>query len=317
MDVLQRERRIAEIAGTQLGVVSGAQLRAAGFGEGAIKRRLRAGRLHRIHRGVYLVGHVVAAEGATEMAAAVACGAGSVISYRSAARLWGLPSLASWRTPVEVTVPGRDPGRRRGIRIYRVRCLDPRDVRSVLGIPATSPARTLVDLAAVLPMGAAEGAIAEARTQRLVRDRDLFDQLKRSRGRRGVAVLRQLLALERGPALTRSEAERRIVRLFRAAALPEPEANARIQRMEVDFLWRSQRVVVEVDGYQYHSHARAFERDRERDGILVANGYAVIRITWSQLVQNPEAVIARVAAALALAQASVASNSRCGCRTGG
>jgi very-short-patch-repair endonuclease/predicted transcriptional regulator of viral defense system len=299
-DAVERERRIAEIAGKQLGVVSAAQLRAAGFGEGAIKRRLRAGRLHRIHRGVYLVGHGVAAEGATEMAAIVACGPGSAISHRSAARLWGLPSLASWRTPVEVTVPGRDPGRKRAIRVYRVGDLDARDVRSALGIPATSPARTLLDLAAVLPMGAIEGAIAEARAHRLVRDRDLFDQLKRSRGRRGVAALRQMLALERGPALTRSEAERRIVRLFRAAALPEPEANVRIHRLEVDFLWRPQRVVVEVDGYRYHSHARAFERDRERDGILVANGYAVIRVTWSQLLQNPEAVIARVAATLAL-----------------
>jgi very-short-patch-repair endonuclease len=145
-----------------------------------------------------------------------------------------------------------------------------------------------------------ECAIAEARAQRLVRDRDLLDQLARNRGRRGVAVLRQMLARERGPVLTRSEAERRIVRLFRAAALPQPEANARIHRLEVDFLWRSQRVVVEVDGYRYHSNARAFERDRERDGILVANGYAVIRVTWRQLVQSREAVIARVAAALAL-----------------
>jgi predicted transcriptional regulator of viral defense system len=119
-DAVERERRIAEIAGKQLGVVSAAQLRAAGFGEGAIKRRLCAGRLHRIHRGVYLVGHVVAAEGATEMAAIVASGAGSAISHRSAARLWGLPSLASWRTPVEVTVPGCDPARKRAIRVYRV-----------------------------------------------------------------------------------------------------------------------------------------------------------------------------------------------------
>jgi very-short-patch-repair endonuclease len=303
-DAVERERRIAQLAAKQLGVVSARQLHAAGFGEGAIKRRLRAGRLHRVHRGVYLVGHAIAAQGATEMAAVVACGSGSVTSHRSAAHLIELPSLASWRIPVEVTVAGRDPGRKRNIRIYRVAELDPRDVQSVAGVPVTSPARTLVDLAAVLPIAQLECAIAEARAQRLVRERDLLEQMQHARGRRGIAALRQLLSLERGPALTRSEAERRLIRLVRAAALPEPEANARIHRMEVDFLWRPQRVAVEVDGFRYHSNARAFERDRERDATLVASGYVVIRVTWRQIVRSPEAVIARVAAALALGSAT-------------
>jgi very-short-patch-repair endonuclease len=94
------------------------------------------------------------------------------------------------------------------------------------------------------------------------------------------------------------------MRLVRAAALPEPEANVRIHRMEVDFLWQRQRVVVEVDGFRYHSNSRAFERDRERDATLVASGHVVLRVTWGQIVRNPEVVIARVAAALALGAAS-------------
>jgi very-short-patch-repair endonuclease len=203
-----------------------------------------------------------------------------------------------------VTVAGRDPGRKRNIRIYRVADLDARDVQIVAGVPVTSPARTLVDLAAVLPTVQLECAVAEALAQQLVRERDLLEHIQRARGRRGIAALRQLLSLERGPALTRSEAERRLLRLVRAAALPEPEANVRIHRMEVDFLWRRQRVVVEVDGFRYHSNGRAFERDRERDATLVASGYVVLRVTWRQLVRNPETVIARVAAALALGAAT-------------
>jgi very-short-patch-repair endonuclease len=114
-----------------------------------------------------------------------------------------------------------------------------------------------------------------------------------------VAALRRVLELERGPVITRSKAERTLAALMRAAALPTPEVNARINRLEVDFLWRTHRVVVEVDGYAYHAGRRAFEQDRERDAILVAGGYAVLRITWRQLTSRPEAVIAKIAAALA------------------
>ncbi|MGH7502884.1 MAG: DUF559 domain-containing protein [Longimicrobiales bacterium] len=299
-DAVERERAIADIAARQRGVVSARQLREAGFGESAIKRRLRGGRLHRLYRGVYLVGHAVAAEGAVEMGAVIACGNGSVVSHWGAARLWGFASHASSNLPVDVTVPGRDPGPKRGIRVYRVRHLERRDVRSIRGIPVTSPARTLLDLAAIVSSDVLECAMAEARVRKLVSDRDIADQLERNPGRRGASRLRRLLDLERGPALTRSEAERRLAALLRAASLPAPETNVRVNSLEVDFLWRKQRVVVEVDGYAYHSNARAFERDRERDASLVASGNVVIRFTWRQLTGRPEAVVARVAAALAL-----------------
>lgn len=296
----EREQAIAELAARQCGVVSARQLRNAGFGRGAISRRLRLGRLHRLHRGIYLVGHPVAPEGAAETAALLACGPGSVISHRSAARLWDL-GIADASGGVEVTViVGCDPRHRPGIRVHHVRRLDPRDVRRVHGLAVTAPARTLLDLAAVLPLDDFECAFAAAQGRGLVRDRDLADQLKRCGGRRGAKAFRLLVDRSRGQGLTRSEAERRLVRLLLAAELPEPKTNARLGRLEVDFLWSAQGVIVEVDGFKHHSGAVAFERDRDRDGALVAKGYAVTRITWHQLVARPEAVVARIAAALAV-----------------
>lgn len=294
----RRERTIAELASRPRGVVTASQLRAAGFDRQAIKRRLRAGRLHRLHRGVYLVGHRVAPAGAAELAAVLACGAGSVVSHDTAARLWRLPAFLDGNGPIHVTVPGRDARSRPGVVVHRVRALSRRDVRRVDGIPATCPARTLLDLASVLPLHELELTLADARALGLVSDRDLSDVLTRAGTRRGAGVLRRLLELERSDGLSRSEAERRLFALVRAAGLPLPKKNARVGRLQVDFLWLREKLIVEVDGYAYHSSMRAFERDRERDAQLAARGHTVIRVTWRQLRDGPEAVVARIAAAL-------------------
>ncbi|MGH2993241.1 MAG: endonuclease domain-containing protein [Solirubrobacterales bacterium] len=180
-----------------------------------------------------------------------------------------------------------------------MRALDRCDVRAVDGIPVTSPARSLLDLASVLPTSELERALAEAQVRRIVTRRALVDQLERNRGRSGVRALRRAVEVPGGPAATRSEAERRLLRLVRAAELPVPRVNARLGRYEVDFMWREQRLVAEVDGYAYHANRRAFERDRERDAALAAAGYTVLRLTWRQLVNTPEAVVARLAAVLA------------------
>ncbi|HEX7089989.1 MAG TPA: type IV toxin-antitoxin system AbiEi family antitoxin domain-containing protein [Longimicrobiales bacterium] len=296
----QRERIIAELAGRQRGVVTASQLRAAGFDQQAIKRRLRAGRLHRLHRGVYLAGHPVSPDGAAELAAVLACGAGSVVSHQTSARLWRLPAFLERTGPIHVTVAGRDARHRPGIVVHRVRALAPPDVRHVDGIPATSPARTLLDLASLLPLHDLELTLADARALRLVTDRDLAEVLERAGTGRGAGALRRLLELERSHGLSRSEAERRLFTLVQAAALPLPKKNARVGRLQVDFLWRREKVVVEVDGYAYHSSKRAFERDRERDAQLAAHGHTVIRVTWRQLRDGAEAVVARIAAALAV-----------------
>jgi len=209
--------------------------------------------------------------------------------------MWSLP--CDDPNEIHVTVPGRDPGAHPGIRIHRVRRLDPLDVRRCHRIPITAPARTLLDLAEVLPIRTLERAVNEARIRRLVRPNQLLDVLERSPGRRGAGALRELL--DHDPAFTRSEAEARLLHLLRAAGLPPTAVNARIGRYEVDFLWREQRLVVEFDGYAYHSTRAAFERDRGRDADLQAAGYRVMRVTWRQLVETPEAVVARIAQALA------------------
>ncbi|MGH2961347.1 MAG: DUF559 domain-containing protein [Solirubrobacterales bacterium] len=295
----RRERAIAELAARQRGVVTRAQLLDAGLTAHAIDHRLRSARLHALHRGVYLVGHAVVADGARELAAVLACGPRAVLSHRSAARVWRV--LAGPADELEVTVVGRDPGRKRGIRIHCVAALARRDVRMLGGIPITSAARTLLDLAAVVAPRELERALAEAEARRLTRRTDLTFLLARAGPRPGVRALRALLDSDDGPALTRSEAEERFLALIRAAELPAPEVNVRIGAHEVDFLWRHQRLIVEVDGFAFHSSRVAFERDRRRDAELVVLGFRVVRITWRQIVEQPEAVVGRVAQALATA----------------
>jgi very-short-patch-repair endonuclease len=292
------DRLIARIAARQNGVVSRTQLLAAGVAASSIDRRLRAGRLHPVHRGVYLVGHVAMPDGAPEMAAVLAYGRGAVISHHTATFWWQfLPHPAEQR-PIDITVAGRHPGRRSDIRVHRVASLARRDFWIRDSVPITTPARTLLDLAAVASADELDRAFAEAQVLRLVDARGLEDQIARNLGRRGLCALRRLI--DDGPGPTRNEAERRLLRLVRDAGLPEPRVNTRIGRYEVDFLWPEHRLAVEIDGFAAHGNRRAFERDRNRDAALAAAGYTVLRITWRQLVGRPEAVVARIAAALAV-----------------
>jgi very-short-patch-repair endonuclease/predicted transcriptional regulator of viral defense system len=290
------DEAIARLAARQHGVVSRAQLRSAGIGDGAIARRIQSCRLHRVHRGVYLVGHTVAPSRAREMAAVLACGPRAVVSHRTAAGLWALLS-PDGPSAVDVTVVDSWAQSRPGVKVHLARRLEKRDVRGLDGISITSPARTLLDLAAVVPPDAFERALAEAEARRLVRERDLTDVLSRNRGRRGAGVLRAFFVGQEA-VLQRSRAERRLLSLVRAAALPAPELNTRLGRFEVDFLWRAERLIVEVDGYAFHGGRAAFERDRRRDAELQAEGLKVMRVTWRQLVGEPDAVIARLSRAL-------------------
>jgi very-short-patch-repair endonuclease len=166
------------------------------------------------------------------------------------------------------------------------------------GIPVTSPARTLLDLAAVAPSHDLERAFDEALTQRLTTTASLTAAVERAQGHHGAGRVRALLARSEEPALTRSEAERRFLALVREARLPAPMVNAHVAGYLVDFLWRDSRLIVEIDGYRFHSSRAAFERDRLRDAELNAAGFRVVRVTWRQLVEEPVAVIARLARAL-------------------
>jgi very-short-patch-repair endonuclease len=264
--------------------------------EHAIDHRLRSGRLHALYQGVYLLGHPVPVPGARELGAVLACGPGSVVSHRTAAGLWKL--LPHSPGEIEVTVAGPRRDSRRGIRVHRTSSLDRRDVRMLHGIPITTPARTLLDLAGGLPTRQLEQAVAEAYARGLTNRSQLASLLARIGPRPGIPALRSLLDADRAPALTRSQAEERFLALVRAAELPPPESNVRLGTYQVDFLWREQRLIVEINGFAFHSSRTAFERDRRRDAELAALGYRVIRVTWRQIVDRPEAVIARIAGAL-------------------
>jgi very-short-patch-repair endonuclease len=294
---------IAAIAGEQYGVVSRRQLLDVGLGPGAVHSRVRRLGLHPLHRGVYAVGHPALVPLAREMAALLAYGPGAVISHRSAGALWRIVGPDGLdNAPVDLTLP-RGAGRSRaGVRVHRARRLAQDDVRLLQRIPLTAPCRTLLDLAEVVNVRELESAYCEAIVRRLVSEAALRRTLRNSEGRRGIGPLTMLLDGQAGLSLTRSQAEENMLALVRDAGLPTPQVNIRVHGHLVDFLWRRERVVVEVDGYRFHSSRVAFERDRVRDAELEEAGLWVIRVTWRQLTERPFGVVARLARALAAGQ---------------
>lgn len=291
------ERALARLAERRHGVASRDELRALGLNDNVIDHRLAIGRLRPMYRGVYLLASPPPPL-ARPRAAVLACGPEAVLSHLSAAGLWELPGgRVDDRIP-EVTVPGRNPGRKTGIRVHRVRDLPADEIARRAGIPVTSPARTLLDVAPSLAAPALEQAVAYALRQRITTRGRILALIGRHPGRPGVPALRALLERPHAPAFTRSAAERHFLALVRRGGLVEPECNAAFHGYEVDFLWRQERLVVEVDGYAHHGVRTAFERDRERDAVLAAQGYTVIRVTWRQLTGRPAATLARIAQAL-------------------
>jgi very-short-patch-repair endonuclease/predicted transcriptional regulator of viral defense system len=288
------ETRALALAACQHVVLNAAQLAECGLSQHAIAHRVRVGWLRRMHRGVYLVGPLPAPHSAA-MAATLAVGRDALLSHHAAGVLWEVRSAAEG--PLDVTVPGRETRHRKGIRTHSARGFHPADARRHHGIPVTSPARTLLDLATELSPRELDRAVNEARVHRLVTDHSLDEQFKRYPTHRGVAALRRAVLLE--PALARSEAERRLLQLIETARLPRPETNMRIGRHEVDFLWRAEGLVVEVDGYAFHSSRNAFERDRRRDAELLLAGLRVVRLTWRDVDGDGTAAVAIVAATLA------------------
>lgn len=294
------DREIGRIAARQHNVVTREQLLSAGLGARTISRWCTAGWLQRQHRGVFLLGPAPPTLHARARAATFSAGPGAAVSHRAAAVLLGLP-LA---TPdlVDVTVPDRNPGRRPGLRLHR--CALPRgEVITVRGIPITTAARTICDLAACEPPAVVEDSLTAASVQGLVTGALLLAALDRAPSRSGAPWLRTLIDDDRAHGYTRSRAERLMRGLLRDAGLPLPHFNAKICGYEVDGLWRSQSLIYEVDGRQFHSHPAAFETDRKRDQVLVAAGFRVVRITWRQLTSEPVAVAVRLAQTLGRAAA--------------
>jgi very-short-patch-repair endonuclease len=301
------EARIAVIAARQHGVVQRRQLLASGVTAEVLKSRLRSGCLRRVHSGVYMPTSLrgpLEPRLAPEMAAVLACGPGALVSRRSAAALLDLgppprdpAKEGRWR-PVDVAFPqGRTPARRPGIRTHRAGPLEAGDVTTVEGIPVTAPSRTLLDLAAVSTARELERAVARAERLGLIDPGDIEHLIERARGRRGARLLRSVIQREGGPKLTRSEAEVRFLDLVRGTGLPAPEVNVVVEGYEIDFLWRECGVAVEVDGFAYHRSRRSFAGDRRRDGDLLGVGIRTLRVTWSQIVDEPKATLVRLARA--------------------
>jgi very-short-patch-repair endonuclease len=211
----------------------------------------------------------------------LAVGTGAVLSHRSAAAQHG---LGHW-LHLEVTAP--TPRVHRGITVY-TSSLPVDEITSVLGIPVTTVPKTLLDLASVLPPHQLERAINEAEIQRLHDPLSLRDLVARYPKRKGIATIRAIL--DTAPVLTREELEARFRAFIRSFGLPTPRFNFSVVGYECDCVWREQRLIVELDGRATHATRAAFEGDRERDRILTAAGWRVIRITWRQLHRTPERV---------------------------
>ena len=253
---------------------------------------MAAGRLHPMHRGVYAVGHPAVCREGRWMAGVLASGRDAVLSHLPAAALWHLRPASDGHVDVTVSRCLRPRG---GLKVHRaVLATDERTVRD--GIPVTTPARTLLDVAAVLSRPALERACEQAEALRLTEGPSLGELLERHPRRKGAPLLRAIVGSGRLCSITRSDLEARFLTFVADWGLPVPQTNARIEAggrwFEVDCLWPESRVVVELDGHAFHSTRAAFERDRERDRLLQAAGWRVVRITWRQL-RDEAAAVAR------------------------
>jgi hypothetical protein len=226
------------------------------------------------------------------MAAVMSCGPDALASHQTAAALWQL--LPSARAVFDVSAPGRGPDRRPGIVFHRRRNLHPDDCADCDGIPVTSVARTLLDLAAVVPARRLRRAFEEAERLRLYdgrRLRELLDRHPRARGRR---AFRGLLEEGTEPRWTRSELERRFVDFCAEAGLAAPMMNGLVEGYEVDAHWPGRALVVELDGFATHGTRKCFESDRERDAVLLTAGRPVLRVTQRRLERDAAALRAQL-----------------------
>jgi hypothetical protein len=285
---------VARLAAEQWGVLSLAELRACGLSDKAVLLRVRAGRLHRLHRSVYAVGHTgVPLEG--RFLAAVKA-SGGVLSHRSAAAVFG---ILEWEERhVEVTLARTGTRRIAGLRVHRAPLgLD--DVKRHDGIAVTSLARTLVDLSSVLPYAALRRTVRESQTRRLTSVPHILAALERAGPWRGRQTLMKIAA--DGPAPTRSELEDVVLELILRGGLARPDVNVAMtlsgRRIVPDLRWPAQRLVVEADGAAWHDHRLAREDDAERQALLERHGERVLRVTRDQAVGRPNETLARLRAA--------------------
>jgi very-short-patch-repair endonuclease len=267
---------VQALAGEQHGIVKWEQVREAGLTKEGVRRRVEAGWLVRLYDGVYAVGHTALTDKSRLIAAVYACGPEALAGYRSAGAMW-----AVLRRPqrIEVTTPrGRKP--KRGMTVHRSRLIHDEDRALIDNIPVTSLARTLVDLADVLPEKQLANAVHEAEVKRLFDRKPIERVLERLPGRKGRHKLRRVLSAYKDvQPFTRSRGERLVLRMCEEHGLPKPRTNTWVGSQEVDFYWPEAQLALEFDGGAVHRTTRAFHEDRKRDRALAVKGIHVVRAT--------------------------------------
>ena len=277
---------------------------ALGIGRHAVFKRAAVGRIYRIHGSVYsLVPPALLTREGRWLAAALACGRGAVLSHASAAWLHGLRSSAA--ALIDVTVPTRVTRTHEGVRVHRSTTLTEADVTEVNGIPCTTVARTLFDLAEAVGRRSLERAYDQAEILEVLDVLAVEDQVVRNPTRRAARLTRELLAEHYpGSTPTESEFEERFLPLVRSAGLPPPQLQQwltlpdGLAPIRADFMWRAQRLVVETDGAKFHRTWQARVRDSDRDQRLILFNWRPFRVTWTQLARRPAELARRLTAAL-------------------
>lgn len=295
---------MAELATTQGGAVSLSQLRGAGVSTRNASHQASDGRLHRIHRGVYAVGHRSITRQTHLRAALLACGEGAVISHGTAAAFHRL--FDEWPHFVDITVPVEAGRKIDRIRCRRCRFPEPEEVEVRHGITVTILARTLVDLAGILRLPDLRKVVGRAAIRRKLDLQAVDLAIYNAKGRRGLKKLELALIPYRTKdgkvPDVRSDFETLVLPELLDMELPRPSTNTPIhidgERFLVDFLWETERVIVETDGLETHETPTAFQDDRRRDQFLAAAGYRVLRITWNQIHGDTEGVLKRISSAL-------------------
>jgi hypothetical protein len=285
----KRDLALAGLAARQHGHVTRRQLLALEWDTDRIARQLRAGRLIRVHTGVYAVGHVPPSPLGAAMAAVLACGPRAWLSHASAAVLWQI--LATFRGAFEVTVPVRR--RRPGVVVHRCAKMASADLTVHYGIPITSPARTLHDLAPRLTDAQLTRAYNDGRLAGYLRDDDLVEFLGRTASPRLAAIVRP------GEEPTRSDLEDAFLRFAATHGLPRPHVNVVVCGHRADAYFPDQQVVVEIDSVRFHGDRIAFETDRDRDAERLQAGIRTVRITDERMKQAPAREAERLRAILA------------------
>ncbi len=286
------DRAIAEVAARQNGNITRQQLYGLGLDDNAIAYRIRVGRLYRVFRGVYAVGHLPITPQQSAGAAVLACGSGAALSHSSAMTLWGF--WRQWDQPFEVTVVGDR--RTKGVRVHRSTTLHRRDITTQLGVRVTTPARTLIDMNPRLKDKALKRQVNSALNSPWTGEDQLAETLARHPTAPGTKRIAKLIGLAGTP--TRSGWEDDFPAFCAKHGLPAPVMGVPMGGYILDALFVDEGVVVELDSWRFHKGKPAFETDRERDADTLARGLVTVRITEERLDERPEREARRLHAIL-------------------